>query len=176
MDEQQLKLIIEALLMGSNEPLTINKMLTVFEEWEKPTHVQLQQILLQLKNEYASRAIELVCVASGYLLQTKACYATWVGRLFAEKPGKYSNALLEILSIIAYKQPVTRADIEHIRGVAVSTSIIKTLMDREWIRIAGYRDVPGKPAVYATTNIFLDYFNLASLNDLPLLEAIQHEQ
>ena len=108
-------------------------------------------------------------MAGGYCLQTKQHYSSWVARLLSEKPAKYSNAFLEVLAIIAYRQPVTRADIEEIRGVAVSSSMLKTLIEREWIHIAGHRDVPGKPAVYTTTHVFLDYFNLASLNDLPPL-------
>ena len=166
-DELELKHIIEALLMSSGEPLTIEKMLTAFSDGQKPSRDQLQQVLKGLSNEYETRAIELKCLASGYCLQTKARYSSWVARIFTEKPVKYSSAFLEVLAIIAYKQPVTRADIEEARGVAVSSAMLKTLLEREWIRIAGHRDVPGKPAVYATTTGFLDYFNLVSLNDLP---------
>ena len=175
MTNDELKQIVEALLMCSPEPLSIDAMLLLFDEWEKPTSKQLQTSLALLAQEYQSRSIELVCLASGYCFQTKQQYTPWVARLFAEKPVKYSTALFEILSIIAYKQPVTRADIEEIRGVTVSLPILKTLLDREWIRVAGFRDVPGKPAVYVTTKIFLDYFNLASLNDLPLLNKVNHE-
>ena len=116
--------------------------------------------------------MELIEVASGYQLQTKAQYALWISRLQMEKPTKYSRALLETLAIIAYKQPVTRADIEEIRGVAVNTQIIKTLIEREWIRIAGYKDVAGKPAVYTTTKEFLNYFNLHYLHELPSLPEV----
>ena len=170
MDEQELKHIVEALLMSSGVPLSIEKMLTLFDDWQLPSREQLQNALTILTTEYESRAIELKCLAGGYCLQTKKRYSPWVARLFAEKPAKYSSAFLEVLAIIAYRQPVTRADIEEIRGVAVSSSMFKTLLEREWIHIAGYRDVPGKPAVYATTKAFLDYFNLVSLKDLPTLQ------
>lgn len=166
-DHHALKLIIEALLMSSGEPLTLERMLLTFEDFEKPSKEQLQQVLGILKSDYETRAIELICKASGYSLQTKKQYSAWVSRLFVEKPSKYSNAFLEVLAIIAYRQPVTRAEIEEARGVAVSSNMLKTLLEREWIRIAGHRDVPGQPAVYVTTKGFLDYFNMASLNDLP---------
>lgn len=178
MDDQELKHVVEALLMGSGVPLSIEKMLAVFDDWEKPSKEQLQKILATLTDEYESRAVELKYLAGGYCLQTKKRYSPWVARLLAEKPAKYSSAFLEVLAIIAYRQPVTRADIEEIRGVAVSSSMFKTLLEREWIHIAGYRDVPGKPAVYTTTKTFLDYFNLVSLKDLPTLQqsVVTNEQ
>lgn len=172
MDDNEIKRVVEALLMSSNEPLTLDQLQSVFEEWEKPSREQLRTTLTELANGYETTAIELKSLASGYCLQTKAKYRTWISRLQVEKPAKYSRALLETLAIIAYRQPVTRADIEDIRGVAVSSPILKTLLEREWIRIAGHRDVPGKPAVYVTTKAFLDYFNLASLNELPALHEI----
>ena len=165
-----LKYRVEALLMAASEPLTIERMLGVFEEFERPTPEELLDVLGELALDYEPRAIELSCLASGYLLKTKKCYSTFVARLWTEKPQKYSNALLEVLAIIAYKQPVTRADIEEVRGVALSTSMLKTLLEREWIVAAGHRDVPGKPSVYVTTKTFLDYFNLASLSELPSLD------
>jgi segregation and condensation protein B len=171
MNEIKLKHIVEALLLNSDVPLSNDKLLSVFDDIARPTREQLMSALVELEADYADRAVELKKLASGYCLQTKAAYAPWVTQMVAEKPAKYSMALLEILSIIAYRQPVTRADIEYIRGVAVSSSMLKTLLEREWIRIAGHRDVPGKPAVYVTTNHFLDYFNLASLNDLPSLQG-----
>lgn len=170
MDDEAIKSIVEALLMSSGGPLSLEKMQASFEEWQMPTLLQLQRALVLLGQDYELRAIELKCLAGGYCLQTKQCYSPWIARLLAEKPAKYSNAFLEVLAIIAYKQPVTRADIEEIRGVAVSSSMLKTLLEREWIYLAGHRDVPGKPAVFATTKTFLDYFNLANLNDLPLLD------
>jgi segregation and condensation protein B len=172
MDENELKYIIEALLLSTNEPLSLDKMLEVFDEWQKPSRVQLNTIIDLLKEEYASRAFELIEVATGFTIQTKKEYGPWVARLQIEKPGKYSRALLETLAIIAYKQPVTRGDIEEIRGVAVNSHIMKTLLEREWIRIAGYKDVAGKPAVYTTTKAFLNYFNLKNLNELPSLPEV----
>lgn len=172
MDEKELKNIIEALLLSSTEPLSLEKLLEAFDEWQRPAINELKAIIVQLKDEYAPRAFELIQVASGYQIQTKAEYSPWVSRLQIEKPAKYSRALLETLAIIAYKQPVTRGDIEEIRGVAVNTHIMKTLMEREWIRIAGHKDVAGKPAVYTTTKEFLNYFNLQYLNELPTLPEV----
>lgn len=172
MDESELKNIIEALLLSSGEPVTVDKMLTVFDEWQMPTREQVNGIIKWLKTEYASRPMELIQVAGGYQLQTRAQYGVWVSRLQMEKPAKYSRALLETLAIIAYKQPVTRGDIEEIRGVAVTSQIIKTLLEREWIRVAGYKDVAGKPAVYTTTKEFLSYFNLQYLHELPSLPEV----
>lgn len=171
MDNQQLKAILEALLMSSSQALSLEQLLSVFNEWENPGRERVQQVLDTLRQDYLGRAVELVQVASGYCFQTQAKYGYWISRLKIEKPSKYSRALLETLAIIAYKQPVTRADIEEIRGVAVSSPLIKTLLERAWIRVVGHRDVPGKPAVYATTHAFLDYFNLRSLDELPALQS-----
>ena len=175
MDEHELKNIIESLLMTHNAPLSIQKILGAFEDWHKPTEVQVEAALMALSEDYLNRAIEIKYIAGGYCIQTKKHYSTWIARLADEKPAKYSPALLEVLAIIAYRQPVTRADIEDIRGVAVSSAMLKTLLEREWIHMVGHRDVPGKPAVYATTKTFLDYFNLVSLNDLPSLEVVTNE-
>ncbi|HAT2008691.1 TPA: SMC-Scp complex subunit ScpB [Legionella pneumophila] len=172
MIDNELKNIVEALVLSSNEPVTLEKIQETFDEWQRPTLEDLQTIIENLKVDYSSRALELIQVAGGFKVQTKSKYATWVARLQIEKPAKYSRALLETLAIIAYKQPVTRADIEDIRGVAVNSQIIKTLMEREWIRIAGYKDVAGKPAVYTTTKEFLNYFNLNYLSELPPLPEI----
>lgn len=172
MVENELKNIVESLILSSNVPLTLEKIQGVFDEWQRPTLDSLQSVIDSLMVDYSSRAFELIQVASGYKVQTKSKYGTWVARLQIEKPGKYSRALLETLAIIAYKQPVTRADIEEIRGVAVNSQIIKTLMEREWIRIAGYKDVAGKPAVYTTTKEFLNYFNLNYLSELPSLPEV----
>lgn len=169
MDDNELKAIIEALLMSATEPLTIDRLESVFDDWYKPEPGKIQEALTELARDYETSGIELTTVAGGYRFQTRSQYSHWVARLFAEKPAKYSRALLETLAIIAWQQPVTRADIEDIRGVAVSSPMLKTLIEREWIRIAGHRDVPGKPAVYVTTRTFLDYFNLKSLSDLPPL-------
>lgn len=170
MREAELMPILEALLLSSDVPLSLEKMQAVFEEGQRPTTETLKKVLDQLRATYVARSFELVEVASGYRVQTKAEYAPWIACLHTEKPAKYSRALLETLAIIAYKQPVTRADIEEIRGVAVSSQMIKTLMEREWIRIAGYKEVAGKPAVFVTAKAFLNYFNMASLKELPTLK------
>ena len=167
MDELEIKLIVEAILMSRGQPLTLEKILSAFDDSDRPTSIQVERALSALQNDYLSRAIELKHLAGGYCIQTKTLYSNFIARLLTEKPTKYSNAFLEVLAIIAYKQPVTRADIEEIRGVAVSSNMLKTLLEREWIQNTGYRDVPGKPAVYITTKAFLDYFNLATINELP---------
>lgn len=172
MDEIELKNIIEALLLSSEEPLSLERIQEVFDEWQKPSREQLKKLIDHLKMDYSLRAFDLVHLATGYQLRTKAHYGNWVARLQIEKPAKYSRALLETLAIIAYKQPVTRADIEELRGVAVNSQIMKTLIEREWIRIAGHKDVPGKPAVYTTTKEFLNYFNLQYLHELPSLPEV----
>jgi segregation and condensation protein B len=172
MDEQELKYIVEVLLLSSSDPLSLNKLIEIFDEEKKPTKEQLITVIHCLQKEYAVRSFELIQVATGYIIQTKKEYSAWVARLHIEKPAKYSRALLETLAIIAYKQPVTRADIEELRGVSVSSQIMKTLLEREWIRVAGYKDVAGKPAVYTTTKEFLNYFNLKNLNQLPLLPEV----
>lgn len=173
MNDNDVKYILEALLMSSGTPLSTSQLLSVFDFDQPVSSQQIQNALAELEKDYSDRAIELKKVASGYQLQTREKYAPWIVRLQAEKPGRYSRALLEVLAIIAYRQPVTRADIESIRGVAVSTSMLKTLLEREWIRSAGCRDVPGKPAVYVTTRQFLDYFNLENLTQLPPLAPIK---
>jgi segregation and condensation protein B len=172
MELNELKNIVEALLLSMNEPLTLEKIQEVFDEREKPDLQALKEVISFLKEEYTSRSFELIQVASGYQIQTKSQYSMWISRMQIEKPAKYSRALLETLAIIAYKQPVTRGDIEELRGVAVNSQIMKTLMEREWIRIAGHKDVPGKPAVYTTTKEFLNYFNLQYLNELPSLPEV----
>ncbi|KTD53168.1 segregation and condensation protein B [Legionella santicrucis] len=172
MDNKLLKGIIEALLLSSNEPLSVERLLEVFDEWQRPSKEHLRTVINELKEDYSSRSFELVEVATGFIIQTKKEYSSWVARLQIEKPMKYSRALLETLAIIAYKQPVTRADIEELRGVAVNSQIIKTLLEREWIRISGYKNVAGKPAVYTTTREFLNYFNLQYLNELPSLPEV----
>ncbi|PWY55969.1 SMC-Scp complex subunit ScpB [Legionella qingyii] len=172
MDEKELKNIVEALILSSNEPISIDKLLEVFDEWQRPTKEHLSMVINDLTEDYTSRSFELVQVASGFIIQTRKEYSSWVARMQIEKPSKYSRALLETLAIIAYKQPVTRADIEELRGVAVSSQIIKTLLEREWIRVSGYKNVAGKPAVYTTTREFLNYFNLKYLKELPTLPEV----
>lgn len=174
MDETNLMIILEAILMSAEAPLTIEDMQAVLDV--PPEESVMRDALKKLGESYQERAIELKLGANGYSLQTKIKYSYWINRLYAEKPVKYSRALLETLAIIAYLQPVTRADIEEIRGVAVGSPIVKTLLEREWIKIAGYRDVPGKPAVYITTKKFLDYFNLKTINELPPLPGISQKE
>jgi len=174
MEINKLKNILEAVLLAADRPLTVNHLEILFElDEERPTRDEIRKALHEMEEEYATRGFELKQVASGYRLQVRQDYSLWVGRLWEEKPARYSRALLETLALIVYRQPITRAGIEEIRGVSVSTHIIKTLMEREWIRVVGYRDVPGKPALYGTTRKFLDYFNIQSLSDLPALADIR---
>lgn len=174
MNQEKIKNIIEAALMVSDKPLSIARILELFEkDAEAMDRETIKTALDQLQEDYKERGIELREVASGYRIQVKSDYAEWVNRLFDEKPPRYSRALLETLAIIAYRQPLTRAEIEDIRGVGVSTTIIKTLQEREWIRVVGHKDVPGRPELLATTKEFLDYFNLKKLSDLPSLAEIK---
>lgn len=173
MTSPSLKQIAEAALIAFGGPLTLDRMLELFPEEERPERTQLLDAIRELETDYRTRGIELVEVAGGFRIQVRASVAPWVARLWDEKAPRYSRALLETLSLIAYRQPITRGEIEDIRGVAVSTNIIKTLTEREWVRVVGHRDVPGRPALYATTRKFLDYFGLRSLNDLPPLAAIR---
>lgn len=160
--------------MASDKPISIACLATLFEkDMEQPDHAVIRNALEELQWDYKDRGIELKEVASGYRIQVNSKYAEWVNRLFDERPPRYSRALLETLAIIAYRQPLTRAEIEDIRGVSVNSAIIKTLQEREWIRVVGHRDVPGKPELLATTKEFLDYFNLKKLSDLPTLAEIK---
>ena len=168
-----LKRIIESALFASSEPLSLDKILSLFTEEEKPERQDIREALDLLREEYQERGIELVEVSSGFRFQVKQNFAPWVSRLWEERPPRYSRAILETLALIAYRQPITRAEIEDIRGVSVSTHIMKTLQERNWVKIVGHRDVPGKPAMYATTREFLDYFNLKSMDELPSLAEIR---
>ena len=169
-----IKQIIEATLFAADRPLSITQLQNIFSDMERPERAELAAALAAIENDYQQRPIQLQEVASGYRFQIREEFSPWVSRLFEERPPKFSRALLETLAIIAYRQPLTRGDIERIRGVSVSTNIIRTLLDREWVRVVGHKEVPGKPAVYATTKLFLDYFNLKSLDELPPLSSI-HE-
>lgn len=167
------KQIIEGLLLAAGKPLPMNKIAEVFSDQERPETEDLKAILKEIEEDCETRGFELKKVASGYRFQVKQEFGEWVGKLWEEKPQRYSRALLETISIIAYRQPITRGEIEKIRGVAVSTNIIRTLIERDWVRVVGHRDVPGRPAMYATTKEFLDYFNLKSLEELPPLSEIR---
>lgn len=168
-----IKDILEASLFAANEPLSIKGMQCLFLLEDRPDKHAVHAAINTLQVEYAKKPIELIKTGSGYRFQVKSKYSPWVARLWDEKPVKYSRALLETLAIIAYRQPATRGEIEEIRGVAVSTSIIRTLEERQWVRVAGHKEVPGRPSLYATTQTFLDYFNLQALGDLPPLSSLQ---
>ena len=165
--------ILEGALLAAGEPLSVQRMALLFEENERPSKEEIRGAIKSVEERCEDRGYELVQVASGYRFQVRQDLAAWVGRLWQERPARYSRALMETLSLIAYRQPITRGEIEEIRGVAVSTNIIKTLLEREWVRVVGHRDVPGRPAMYATTRQFLDYFNLKSLDQLPPLAEIK---
>ena len=173
MEIQQLKRILEAALLAAAQPLSLPQLSALFVEPEVPGHEDLARAIEQLAGECADRGIELKEVASGFRYQVRQDVNAWVARLWTERQTRYSRALLETLALIAYRQPITRGEIEQIRGVAVSTNIVKTLEEREWIRVVGYRDVPGKPELFGTTKSFLDYFDLKSLDQLPPLAEIR---
>ena len=172
----QIKNIIEALLLSSGEPLSADRIHKIINSKESCTKAEILEAIDSLKIDYENKEIEISRVASGFRIQAKSSINDFLNIIYAEKTPKYSRALLETLSIIAYKQPVTRGDIESIRGVSVSSSIMRTLTDRNWIKIVGYRDVPGKPAMFSTTNEFLDYFGLEKLSELPDLPDIKEPQ
>lgn len=168
-----LKQIVEAVIFASDKPLSLKQLQAVFPELQQPDTEDLKNAVAEVIQDYRDRPVELKALASGYRFQVREEMSPWVSRLFEEKPPRYSRALLETLAIIAYRQPVTRGEIEDIRGVVVSSTIIRTLLEREWIKVIAHKEVPGRPALYATTQQFLDYFNLASLTQLPTLQDIQ---
>jgi len=169
----ELKNIIEAAIMVSEEPITVERILGMFTDATRPERATIKELLLELEQDYAKRGFELRCIDKGYRLQTREEYSPWLARLSTGRRPRYSRAMLETLAIIAYRQPVTRGEIEEIRGVSVSTDIIRTLQEREWIRQVGVRDVPGKPALFGTTKGFLEYFSLEGLSQLPTLQDIR---
>ncbi|TNE77115.1 MAG: SMC-Scp complex subunit ScpB [Gammaproteobacteria bacterium] len=173
MDNELLKKIIEGALLAAGRSLDIGHLQGLFDLDQVPAKDQLLAVLEDIENDCAGRGYELQKTGSGYRFQVRQELAPWINRLWEEKPKKYSRALLETLALIAYRQPLTRGDIEEIRGVSVSSEIIKTLQEREWVRVVGHRDVPGRPALYATTREFLDYFGLQSLEALPALSDIR---
>jgi len=172
-ENSELKNIVEAALLVAGVPLTIDKLLTLFPEESRPSRDDVRRALDDIGQDCENRGIELKRIDQGYRFQTRQKYAEWIARLSEERPVRYSRALLETLAIIAYRQPVTRGEIEDIRGVAVSTEIIKTLLGREWVREVGRRDVPGRPVLYGTTRGFLEHFNLRSLEEMPPLAELR---
>jgi len=173
MSEPSLKAIIEGALLAAGEPLSLERLQALFPEGEAPDSETLRNALDELAGEYAGRGAEIREVASGFRIQVPEAVSPWVARLWQERPQRLSRAMLETLAIIAYRQPITRGEIEAIRGVTVGTSLMRNLLDRAWVRCVGHRELPGRPALYGTTKAFLDYFNLTSLDELPTLRAIQ---
>ncbi len=183
MNNEDLKPVVEGLIFAADEPMSIKALFAIFNERankdqngkEQPEieQVQIKEVLDELKEDYVGRGLELKEVGSGFRFQVREKNAEWVAKLWAERPARYSRASLETLALIAYRQPITRAEIEDVRGVSVSSNIIKALLEREWVRVVGHRDVPGKPALFATTKEFLNYFNLKSLEDLPPLSELK---
>ncbi|MBT8116552.1 MAG: SMC-Scp complex subunit ScpB [Gammaproteobacteria bacterium] len=173
MEIKPLKLIVESILLAAGRPLTLDQLLAMFDDKEKPERADLREAIKALQDDYAERGIDLVQVGGGYRIQVRESMQPWVARLWEEKPARYSRALLETLSLIAYRQPITRGEIESVRGVAVSTSIVKTLLEREWVHVVGHRDVPGRPAMYGTTKQFLNYFGLKNIDGLPSLAELR---
>jgi segregation and condensation protein B len=173
MNHQYVKNVVEAALLAAGRPLTLDELLSVFDERDGSIADEVKSALATLTGEYETRGLELLEVASGFRVQIRAAVAQPVARLWQERPAKYSRALLETLALIAYRQPITRGEIEQIRGVAVNPNIIKTLHERNWIRVVGHRDVPGKPELLGTTREFLDYFSLKKLDDLPTLAQLK---
>ena len=172
----KVKNIVEALLLSSGEPMSADKLHKIINSKTSCTKADVLESIDELKDDYETKEIEIFKVASGFRIQAKSSINDFLNVIYAEKTPRYSRALMETLSIIVYKQPVTRGDIESIRGVSVSSSIMRTLTDRNWIKIVGYRDVPGKPAMFSTTNEFLDYFGLEKLSELPDLPDIKEPQ
>lgn len=172
-DRSTVKRILEGALLAAGETLAIDRFGSLFDDHERPDEATIRELLGEIAAEYDGRGMELKEVASGFRIQVCKDIGPWVSRLWTEKPPRYSRALLETLALIAYRQPITRGEIEEIRGVTVSSEMIKSLIERDWIRIVGHRDVPGRPALYATTHDFLDYFDLKSLEELPTLSELR---
>ena len=172
-EPRELAPLLEAFLLASGKPQSLERLFELFEEGERPEPPVFKKALELLRKSCDGRAFELKEVASGYRLQIREKFSPWIGRLWEERPQRYSRAMLETMALIAYRQPITRGEIEDVRGVAVNSHIVKTLLEREWIRVVGYRDVPGKPAMFATTKGFLDHFNLKSLDELPPLAELR---
>jgi segregation and condensation protein B len=170
---EYLKNVVEAVLLAAGRPLSVMQLAELFDERERPTAEEIRAALRTLADEYDGRGIELKEVASGFRIQIRRSMTEPVSRLWTERPQRYSRALLETLALIAYRQPITRGEIEEIRGVAVNPNIVRTMVERNWVRVVGHREVPGRPELLGTTREFLDYFNLQSLDDLPTLAALR---
>lgn len=173
MDQEKLKHIVEAALLAAGRPLSLEQIQVLFPELERPERNDLRDAIALLEAEYSTRGLRIIEVASGWRIQVREEMAGWLSRLWQDRPARYSRALLETLALIAYRQPITRGEIEDIRGVSVSSNIMRTLTERGWVRVVGHRDVPGRPGMYATTREFLDYFGLKKLEDLPPLADIR---
>tara|TARA_B110000858_G_scaffold162625_1_gene187799 strand:- start:22990 stop:23988 length:999 start_codon:yes stop_codon:yes gene_type:complete len=171
--DNKVKMIVEGLLLAAGRPLSLDNIIQVFSKDERPDREELKLVMESITEDCGDRGFELKEVASGFRFQVKQELSEWIAKLWEERPPRYTRALLETLALVAYRQPITRGDIEEIRGVGVSSNIVRTLLDREWIRVVGHRDVPGRPAMFATTKQFLDYFNLKSLQELPPLSEIK---
>lgn len=174
MNDDDVKRVVEAALMAADSALSMDRLMQLFEpDAQKPERDQVRKAVAALQQECEGKGVELRKVASGWRYQTRPEVQPWVARLWQEKPPRYSRALLETLALIVYRQPITRGEIEEVRGVSVSSSIIKTLLEREWVRVVGHKEVPGRPALYGSTRQFLDYFNLKSLKELPALAELE---
>ena len=173
MSSEQLKDVVEAALLAYGQPLSVDQLREIFDEYERPEAAEVRKALAQLAEECAGRPVELIEVASGWRLQVRAGFAGRLSKLWQERPSRYSRALLETLALIAYRHPISRAEIENVRGVTVNPNIVRTLTERGWIRVVGHREVPGHPELLGTTREFLDYFGLKSLDELPSLAALK---
>jgi segregation and condensation protein B len=173
MNELEMKHLFEAAVLAAGRPITTQQLAELFDERERPSLEQVLNALNELREDYQSRGLELVEVSSGWRIQVRNNCVDFVSRLWQERPSRYSRALLETLALIAYRQPITRGEIEEIRGVTVSTTMMRTMYDRNWIRVVGHREVPGRPELLATTREFLDYFGLKSLDQLPTLADLK---
>lgn len=172
MSETPVQFVIEAALFTAGEPLTIKRLQSLFPDEEQPSLAQVKSAIADLQEIYVGRAVELVEVASGFRFQAKAVYSEPLSRLWEKKPPRYSRALMETLALIVYRQPITRGEIEEVRGVSTSSHIMKTLMERGWVKVVGHKEVPGRPSLYGTDKAFLDYFGMSSLKELPELKDI----
>jgi segregation and condensation protein B len=173
MSESYVKNVIEAALLAAARPVPVAELAQIFDEQSRPTNKELRAALAQLETDYAGRGVCIRETANGFRFQVRTEFASEVSRLWPDRPRKYSRALLETIALIAYRQPITRAEIEHVRGVAVNPEIVKTLMERNWVRVVGHRDVPGHPELLGTTPEFLDYFSLKTIEDLPPLAELK---